>query len=558
MKFIKLFEAFESTLLSKTLNYVKGESKSKFLDGVKAICDKYDFPENKLNDSFFEYLPYSKASNYRLERGKKGNQVDCKAKSVDVFGDKGIADGECRAGKLPKKWGTGSRRVECPTCKGTGKIGEPGGDDKLLPQDVFKFWFDETGKYVSTTYNYVKDEEVVKNTEMTKQRYWCYSGDILDGYQFVRYNEIPHLTPCTMYFNRGEWDSKRGTPGVLYQGRYFIHNNYNKNGSTPDGREWENHARYSWSVGGSDGYLLLFGEVEKQNSEALITIEKSRTTGKNIIREERYGASEIRKRLSDAKFAIVLDVTKLQSTEFTKKSDTIKVRTGLKKDVIGGEFGIKDIDIKKQNMDRYISKLSDVSGDKLDISNFDNYFFRILGFKNILFKIINAGGDSRYRISKNLEDILNLNIKLVKAINKAKSKRGDYVEPKDEVSLLSNSLKSYFKNEMAVNANNIDYLKQIESRCDEKHLVLLRSIEEISNTIYQKLKSFGKLESVDDAEILVEKIKTIENLIWNKRYEWSNFRINSINAIPGVPLATKSPEEIRRICNALKNVINRV
>ena len=54
MKFIKLFEAFESTLLSKTLNYVKGESKSKFLDGVKAICNKYDFPENKLNDSFFE------------------------------------------------------------------------------------------------------------------------------------------------------------------------------------------------------------------------------------------------------------------------------------------------------------------------------------------------------------------------------------------------------------------------------------------------------------------------------------------------------------------------
>ena len=68
MKFIKLFEAFESTLLSKTLNYVKGESKSKFLDGVKAICNKYDFPENKLNDSFFEYLPYSKALNYRLFR----------------------------------------------------------------------------------------------------------------------------------------------------------------------------------------------------------------------------------------------------------------------------------------------------------------------------------------------------------------------------------------------------------------------------------------------------------------------------------------------------------
>jgi hypothetical protein len=558
MKFIKLFEAFESTLLSKTLNYVKGESKQKFLDGVKAICDKYDFPENKLNDSFFEYLPYSKALNYRLEKGRKGDQVDCKAKSVDVFGDKGIADGECRAGKLPKKWGTGSRRVECPTCKGTGKIGEPDGDDKLLPQDVYKFWFDETGKYVTTTYNYVKGDEVVKNNEKVI-KYWCYNGDYLrdkgSQYEFTNLRDVPHLTPCTMYFDIREWNNQRGTPGFLWGNRYFIHNRNSKYGSSPDGHDWKNYGNYSWSVGGGDSFLLITREVEKSKS-TLINFERSRVNGKMSIKQER--TDNIKKSLSDAKFAIVLDINKLQSTEFIKKSDIIKTRTDVKKDVIGGEFGIKDVDIKKQNIDRYISKLSDVSGDKLDIGNFDTYFFRILGFKNILFKIINVGSDPRYRISKSLEDILNLNIKLVKAINKAKAKRGEYVEPKDEVALLSNSLKSYFKREMDVNRKNIDHLKAVESRCDEKHLVLLRSVEEISNVIYQKLKSLGKLESVDDAEILVEKIKTIENLIWNKRYEWSNFRINSISAIPGVPLATKNPDEIKRICNALKNVIEKV
>lgn len=558
MKFIKLFEAFESTLLSKTLNYVKGESKQKFLDGVKAICDKYDFPENKLNDSFFEYLPYSKALNYRLEKGRRGDQVDCKAKSVDVFGDKGIADGECRAGKLPKKWGTGSRRVECPTCKGTGKIGEPDGDDKLLPQDVYKFWFDETGKYVTTTYNYVKGDEVVKNNEKVI-KYWCYNGDYLrdkgSQYEFTNLRDVPHLTPCTMYFDIREWNNQRGTPGFLWGGRYFIHNRNSKYGSSPDGRDWKNYGNYSWSVGGGDSFLLITREVEKSKS-TLINFERSRVNGKMSIKQER--TDNIKKSLSDAKFAIVLDINKLQSTEFIKKSDIIKTRTDVKKDVIGGEFGIKDVDIKKQNIDRYISKLSDVSGDKLDIGNFDTYFFRILGFKNILFKIINVGSDPRYRISKSLEDILNLNIKLVKAINKAKAKRGEYVEPKDEVALLSNSLKSYFKREMDVNRKNIDHLKAVESRCDEKHLVLLRSVEEISNVIYQKLKSLGKLESVDDAEILVEKIKTIENLIWNKRYEWSNFRINSISAIPGVPLATKNTDEIKRICNALKNVIEKV
>ena len=568
MKFIKLFEAFESTILSKTLNYVKGESKSKFLDGVKAICNKYDFPENKLNDSFFQYLPYNKALNYRLEKGEKGNQVDCKAKSVDVFGDKGV-EGECRAGKLPKKWGAGSRRVDCPVCKGTGKTGEPDSADKLLPQNIFKFWFDETGKYVTTTYNYIKDETKVDKPDDTIKLIWCYYGSRgidkpgfdKSGYKVVILSEIPHLTPATLYFDRRQWEQGTGTPGYFWREgqntHYFIHNG-GPSGGAPNDTEWRNYGRKSWSLGGGDSYVVTTGNLSdiQKTKEVELKFSKSRTTGKTMFDE--YGISDVKKTLADSKFAITLDIDKLLGTEFIKKSDTIKDRTEFKKDVIGGEFGIKDADIKKQNMDRYISKLSDVSGDKLDISNFDNYFFRILGFKNIIFKIINSGNDPRYRISKNLEDILNMNIKLVKAVNKAKAKRGEYVEPKDEVSLLSNSLKSYFKREMDVNRKNIDNLKQVESRCDEKHLVLLRSVEEISNVIYQKLKSLGKLESVDDAEILVEKIKTIENLIWNKRYEWSNFRINSISAIPGVPLATKSPDEIKRICNALKNVIEKV
>lgn len=567
MKFIKLFEAFESTLLSKTLNYVSGESKEKFLNAVSAICNKYDFPDSRLNDSFFQYLPYTKALKYRLEKGEKGNQVDCKAKSVDVFGDKGVADGECRAGKLPKKWGTGSRRVECPVCKGTGKTGEPDSADKLLPQNIFKFWFDETGKYVTTTYNYIKDETKVEKPDETVKLIWCYDGPRgidkpgfdKSGYKVVLLSEIPHLTPGTLYFDRRQWLQGTGTPGYVWRtvGAYFIHNG-GPSGGAPNGNEWRDYGRKSWSLGGGDSYVITTGNISdiQKTKEVELKFSKSRTTGKTMFDE--YGISDFKKTLADAKFAITLDIDKLLETEFIKKSDTIKTRTGLKKDVIGGKFGIKDVDIKKQNMDRYISKLSDVSGDKLDISNFDNYFFRILGFKNILFKIINSGSDPRYRISKNLEDILNMNIKLVKAINKAKAKRGEYVEPKDEVSLLSNSLKSYFKREMDVNRKNIDHLKAVESRCDEKHLVLLRSIEEISNVIYKKLKSFGKLESVDDAEILVEKIKTIENLIWNKRYEWANFRINSISSIPGVPLATKSPDEIKRICNALKNVIEKV
>ena len=566
MKYLKLFEAFESSLISKTLNYVKGEYRNLFLDGIKSICNKYDFPENRLNDSFFQYLPYNKALNYRLEKGEKGNQVDCKAKSMEVFGDKGV-EGECRAGKLPKKWGAGSRRVDCPVCKGTGKTGEPDSADKLLPQNIFKFWFDETGKYITTTYNYIKDETKVEKPDDTVKLIWCHQGSVgidkpdfdKSGYKVVTLSEIPHLTPATLYIDRRQWQQGTGTPGYFWRigqnTHYFIHSG-GPVGGTPDGTEWRNYGRKSWSLGGSDSYVITTGDISSEKTkEVEVRFFKSKI---NKPTYSEVPISDIKKTLSEAKFAITLDIDKLLGTEFIKKSDTIKTRTEFKKDVIGGQFGIKDVDIKKQNMDRYISKLSDVSGAKLEIGNFDTYFFRILGFKNIIFKIINSGSDPRYRISEKLENILNLNIKLVKAISKAKSKRGEYVEPKDEIDSLSTSLKLYLKKEIDANNDIPEYLKDIEYKCDEKHLVLLKSIEEISNTIYQKLKSFGKLESVDDAEILVEKIKTIENLIWNKRYEWSNFRIINIHDIPDVPLSTKSPDEIKKICNALKNVIEKV
>ena len=55
----------------------------------------------------------------------------------------------------------------------------------------------------------------------------------------------------------------------------------------------------------------------------IINFEKSRTTGKTTFKQESVNETTFKKTLAEAKFAIVLDVTKLQSTEFTKKSTTI-------------------------------------------------------------------------------------------------------------------------------------------------------------------------------------------------------------------------------------------
>jgi hypothetical protein len=58
MRYLKLYEKFESNTLSKILNYV--ENKEKIINILNSLCKEYDFPLSKLDDSMFSYLPYKK------------------------------------------------------------------------------------------------------------------------------------------------------------------------------------------------------------------------------------------------------------------------------------------------------------------------------------------------------------------------------------------------------------------------------------------------------------------------------------------------------------------
>lgn len=61
MKYLKLFEAFDSVKLSKTLGFVKPEYKNLFLSDLDKICNYIDYPLSKLSDEDLHYLPYQKA-----------------------------------------------------------------------------------------------------------------------------------------------------------------------------------------------------------------------------------------------------------------------------------------------------------------------------------------------------------------------------------------------------------------------------------------------------------------------------------------------------------------
>ena len=65
MKYIEIFEKFESNKLSKVLGYISKNSREKFINELKKISIKFDFPMSELTDSSFSYLGFSES--YKLK-----------------------------------------------------------------------------------------------------------------------------------------------------------------------------------------------------------------------------------------------------------------------------------------------------------------------------------------------------------------------------------------------------------------------------------------------------------------------------------------------------------
>jgi hypothetical protein len=64
MRYIKIYEAFTSKKLSKTLKWINSDSIDKFKQGLIRVSKKIDFPISDFTDDMFKYLPYDEALDY--------------------------------------------------------------------------------------------------------------------------------------------------------------------------------------------------------------------------------------------------------------------------------------------------------------------------------------------------------------------------------------------------------------------------------------------------------------------------------------------------------------
>ena len=496
MKHIKLYESFNSKILSGTLGHIKDvEGRNNFLTNLRKICKSIDYPMSNLTDDFFEYLPFKSALNkFSDSKGEK-----CNAKSILVFPDHGIEGSVCTDGKIKRKWGSSVREVPCPVCNGSG-IRSKKPEVKLI-----KFWFNYEGKYVSAT---AVDGNIIKKAGSLK----------LSDYEIVKHIELEELSTGDIVYI-----DLRGTKTIAYI--YKPKNDYRcfaiqnvKSGGTPNDSIWRKFGNYSWCLGSIEDYTPPIKLLKRIEVEDDVIDPYSFNFGlSNSLAS--IGDYDVREAIKEAHFAIILNIDKLRRSEYKLKSKITSSRSDIKKDS-KLDSSQRDENIRKKNIERYMDKLSKSLSISDDIKNCNKLILKSIGYKGALY-VINYSNTP----TSNLINLISYYISLFKD-DLNTSQKEDYISNINRITdvLFRNGMKrSKASLESIEKVKGIILSKSISNEEKDKYINMLVSMQELSNVIYERIKSY-QIDSIEDLEIVTQKIISIRNIVRNAdRYELNKF-----------------------------------
>ncbi len=484
MKYLKLYEAFKSKGISNTLKFLKdkvGQNEAnKFVESLKRFMKFSDFPIDKISDNDLKYMRAKNALSLRTED--------------KVTNPKGI--------EFIKFWFSLEK----------GFLGYTGTGNQEY----------EFKKEVSNSSTGLKPEE--KFTDMELER-------IKTGYELKG-----EISPVTDYNKLKTGDSvigfydhdrsfRRFDVGIVYvdvDGRYYVLQDVS-DGSTPegDGGYARFGKRYSWFIyspneelGGDHRCLHYY----KPTSEELHYVDKE--VDKEEIEEPEknpldwnlpidglslnkwvWGGDSIydSDKLKEADFSLVLYYDKMTNPEsdapyFEPVSD---IKIGREEDKKGALALMTDDKIRKQNLERYISKLSsNIEISKEDLSNLGKILIKaLLGEFSFI---------SIYQNRKsNLDRISNICSHLYAIMS----------DPNSESYYIDNVKSNYKK-------LNEDYYKDLAYSLEIKSLIKGTVAEKIFNrffelgTLISDLIRKQNAQSIDDLLILYQKIQSIRSFMY--------------------------------------------
>jgi hypothetical protein len=509
-KYLKLFEAFESSKLSKTLGFIDNQSKSQFINWLHSISNNLDFPMSQLSDDLFEYLPFNKALRKTVELNT-GKKIPCVHESEWILGE------FCKDGKIKRTWGSHTRMVECPNCLGKGFI-------ELQPENptrLIKFWFDKDGKWINATgtdgkervpeyYWNIPPSKMSKNISDYEEIGKLKGKEVskLPSGSMVNAQIVPYRDPVLCYvYQYPNWGKKRA---LLFQSQFrgdYVNLPYDY-----DRREGYNFGSYYWAVTFDsdivDATLLKPKGSETSDSKDYYLLNSYIENVGNLKLSKKCVKDE----LKNAHFAIVLDLEKLKSKDYKTVTSYRKERAESKE----GALKLKsDEAIRKENLERYTDML--IKSYKMDDS-----------VKNIK-RIISVGLGSRpldfISVKYNFDYIERLitDFYLV-GIQKDESIISDYkwninINLKNIYDRVSSKTKSL----NAASKSGKEILMGIKDKDPESYekmkigFDIWEKWEELNKKLSDKIKSFDA-NSIEELELNWGKILTINKMIESGRY----------------------------------------
>lgn len=508
LKYLRLFEAFESIKLSKTLSFLNSDGKSKFLSSLKSIANVIDFPISKLSDEYFQYLPFKKA----LELNFSYEDKPCDATSQQAFPEFSV-DGEvCDKGMVKRKWGRSVRQAKCPICNGTGVKKRDTYDIKWI-----KFWFDKDGNFVKVTGT---DGQVRAQRSYMAMQTLKVADQALAGGDISRslndYDVVQDLTNSELLaLPTGSIVKLKlnntNTVCIVWKGRdgrmYAIQNSHS--GSSDDNsNDWRQYGNNSWVVTGRSEYsgtpqlLAPKGVKVDKPTEEDEDDKIDPYTWNAPLELSRYGGvrlsndSTMSSYLSNAHFAIVLNFLDLKNSGFTNIKDIKSQREESKE---GALALMDDETVKQQNIRRYIDEISNRLSISSEISDLNKTISRFLGGYYSGLYIL------RGRNSGELQSFINY---LYRFLTSDLDKEYNYKEA-------LNYYKHVIDNNIRFNSDVTNSIKEMRSelkkRDREELMPVLDGILDLIQTIGDKFKNMN-IETLEDIEIILEKIKSIRSV----------------------------------------------
>jgi hypothetical protein len=498
LQYIKLFEAFDSNILTKTLGYIKDKSeKQNFLTTIKGICSQISYPLSQLNDDFFEYLSFKKA----LEKADMTGDEPCEATSKQEFPQYAVEGEKCTNGKIKRQWGARTREVACPVCGGSG-VKPKKSEVKLL-----KFWFDKDGKSqgVTAVDGVIRPIGYVGSAKYSKK---------LSDYEIVKplsHDELLELK--TGSFIKAIIQGSEMVCYIFKEGSAIYAIQSLASGSTPGSGQWRSIDRYAWRMGRAeyrDAYLLKQIVKDKDKTEV-----NPYEWNVGLYPRRNYSGLQIdshidvKNQIKDAHFAIVLDFGKIKKLEY-KTTGEIKDEREESKSGSKLDPEQSDDSIRRKNIERYISTLAKSLDISSDITNCDKLISRALGYKNALYMISSTNITSD--ISYVIEDYLR--------ILKEDSDKSYYI------TRLTDRTNKLFKNGLKQSSEVSKSLKIIKDKLKsdtnleqpaEKYIEFIDSIDDLSSTIYDKINE-THIECIEDFEVVNQLINSIKNVLKSDRY----------------------------------------